>query len=124
MKLFSATCLAIFAAGFIGLAGCSGEAEVDVETDTTAVDAPTVDADTTMNDVGSAVAGETIETKVEMKLVAEPGFENVEVTSPSQGVIVLNGMVATDAEKTAAETHARSVEGVTEVQNNITVGAQ
>ena len=45
---------------------------------------------------------------------------NVDVEN---GVVTLTGSVATQAQKTRAQTVARAVEGVTNVRNNLTVGS-
>ena len=106
----------------------AGDADVDVDNDSVGVDADvdvapdTVGTNTGMVDTTAVtVDGEGIEKLVEAKLIAAPGYGDVDVESGGEGVIILNGTVATDAEKTEAERLAREVDGVTTVTNNITL---
>ncbi|HVK40211.1 MAG TPA: BON domain-containing protein [Candidatus Kapabacteria bacterium] len=110
------------------LVACTGDADVDVDNDSVGVDADvdvapdTVGTNTGMVDTTAVtVDGEGIEKLVEAKLIAAPGYGDVDVESGGEGVIILNGTVATDAEKTEAERLAREVDGVTTVTNNITL---
>lgn len=112
--LIGAFCIA----GVLTLGGCKAEVKTDAKTgeDTAAV---TVDPA-----VKDDVAGEAIQAKVSAALVAAAGFENVDVESSTQGVIVLNGTVASEDEKGKAEMIAKNIEGVTTVTNNLTVAAK
>lgn len=110
------------------LVACTGDADVDVDNDSVGVDADvdvapdTVGTNTGMVDTTAVtVDGEGIEKLVEAKLIAAPGYGDVDVESGGEGIIILNGTVATDAEKTEAERLAREVDGVTTVTNNITL---
>lgn len=104
----------------LALGACSGEADVDLDYDSAAVDATTpAYQDTTGVDV--TLGGEGIEKLVEASLIAAPGFGDVEVESGGEGVIILNGTVPTEADKAEAERLARGVSGVMTVTNNITL---
>lgn len=110
------------------LVACTGDADVDVDNDSVGVNADvdvapdTVGTNTGMVDTTAVtVDGEGIEKLVEAKLIAAPGYGDVDVESGGEGIIILNGTVATDAEKTEAERLAREVDGVTTVTNNITL---
>ena len=140
-KLFATLVLAF------ALGACSGEADVDINADSTAGDGDTlmtmpdtaadaddandtvgsnVNADSAGNAVGNAAgeaSAEGIEKLVETHLALSPGFSGVQVESEGSGVIVLNGTVASAEEKTRAETEAKTVAGVTSVKNNLTVQA-
>ena len=116
----------------LGLGACSGDADVDIDADSADVNIKN-DADTThtlapepSDTAGGAdvsMDGEGVEKMVEAALIASPGFAGVTVESEGEGMIVLNGTVASDAEKTNAETVAKGVSGVTSVKNNLTVQA-
>jgi len=53
----------------------------------------------------------------------EAGFGDITVTEPEAGMITLTGEVPTEADKSEAETVARGVDGVEEVDNQLTVPA-
>lgn len=141
MNRISRFALPLAFAAALTIGACSGDADIDVNTDTTAVDDTvtltpadtglstnadnnsTAGSDTT-NAVGDAAGGaqnETVEKMVEAQLMVAPGFANVSVESEGDGVIVLTGAVATSQEKTDAETEAKKVAGVNSVRNEITV---
>lgn len=110
----------------LALSACTGDADVDMDNDTAGVDANVDMAPDTTDIAGSGsdtatLDGEGIEKLVEAKLIAAPGYGDVDVESGGEGVIILNGTVATDAEKTEAERLAREVDGVMTVTNNITL---
>jgi hypothetical protein len=114
----------------LALGACSGEADVDVDNDTAGVDAnvdvaPADSPAVTLpaDSAGAAVTtdGEGMEKLVEAKLIAAPGFGDVDVESSGEGAIVLTGSVATEAEKMEAERLAKEVDGVMTVTNNITI---
>jgi len=131
--------LMLVTAGSLLLGACESKVKVDERGDTTAAgvngdsavlrtDTHTTDTAATrtgnmMDSAGSSLAGETIEKKVEAKLVLEPGFSDVDVASPSKGVIVLTGTAATKAEMLKADSIAKATDGVTDVQNKIVVSA-
>jgi hypothetical protein len=121
----------------LSLAACSNKTDIDVNTDSTAandtmtltpadtgmpsaVDTGAAYTDTTGN-LATGAKNEGVEKLVEAQLAISPGFENVKVESEGNGVIVLNGTVASDAEKANAETEAKKVAGVNSVKNNLTV---
>ena len=69
-------------------------------------------------------ASRAIEKVVEAKLVVKPGFSGVTVASSGNGVIILNGTVASQAEKDQAEQVAKGTDGVKQVQNNLTIAGK
>ena len=129
----------------LALGACSGEADVNIDNDSASVSGgvnaddtavtinPDVDTaggidvdtaggpDVNLDSAGAAVSGEGIQKLVEAQLMVAPGFSGVDVTSEAHGVIVLNGTVASEEEKTSAETMAKGVAGVKSVKNNLTV---
>jgi osmotically-inducible protein OsmY len=110
----------------LNLGGCTSKTEVST-TDSTAAGTTRMDtgmsSTTTTTTTGgdATMAGEGIEKKVEAKLVLEPGFSDVDVASPAPGTILLTGTTATKAEMLKADSIAKATEGVTSVQNQITV---
>jgi hypothetical protein len=136
MNIRSLGVLALSAAAAFMLAACSGEADIDLDNDTTdndtgitltpdtTTDMDTVGSDTsTLGQVGQEISDESVEKLVEAQLLISDGFKNVTVESEAGGVIVLSGTVASEAEKTAAEAETKKVAGVKEVRNNITIGS-
>ncbi len=109
----------------VALAGCGdGQNDMD-DNDTTDVGA-TLDTAASrtgeaVQSAGQEVSDETVEKAVEAALVVKPGFGGVTVESEADGVIILNGTVATEAEKTEAQTTAEGTAGVKSVKNNLTV---
>lgn len=73
--------------------------------------------------MGTMIDDQTIQTQVKAKMMADGRVEandiNLQVLN---GVVTMMGAVKSDAEKTAAEEVARTVEGVTSVDNQLTVG--
>jgi osmotically-inducible protein OsmY len=120
------TLCSIFCALLIG--ACNGDADVEIENDTdTTVVVPDTgnNTNTGMNSdttgVGQEVKDESVEKMVEAALIAKPGYENVTVESKPDGVIVLNGTVASENEKAQAKVIAENTSGVKSVENNLTV---
>jgi hyperosmotically inducible periplasmic protein len=74
------------------------------------------------DDSRQPVTDTVITTKVKAELAAEDETKarNINVTTEN-GVVRLSGMVDSAAEKKEAEKEARSVEGVTKVDNQLTV---
>jgi hyperosmotically inducible protein len=74
------------------------------------------------DDSKQPVADTVITTKVKAELASddETKARNINVTTEN-GVVRLSGMVDSAAEKKQAEKNARSVEGVTKVDNQLTV---
>jgi hyperosmotically inducible protein len=64
-----------------------------------------------------------ITAKIKARLIDDPvtGVFRIKV-STNKGIVELSGTVNSDEEKQKAETIAKTVEGVTEIQNNIQVG--
>ena len=61
-------------------------------------------------------------TSVKAKIAADAALKTAKVdVATKDGVVTLTGTVDTDAEKTAAGTAAKGVEGVKQVTNNLTV---
>lgn len=128
MKSVRMILMSLLVAGALTFTACDSEVEVREGDDTTVVDA---DHDTTagstvgntIDTAGQTIGDETVEKAVEAKLVMEKGFENVDVESKPDGVIVLTGTAATEAEKTKAAEIAKGTDGVKGVENNITVAA-
>ena len=115
IRLFS---IALFTAGMMAFTGCGGnDADVNVETRT---DTTTTVGEAASN-AGEAVKGESIQKVVEGKLLAMPGFEKVDVESQQEGVIVLNGSVASENQKAQAQVAAENTDGVKQVVNNLTI---
>lgn len=70
--------------------------------------------------VGSVVDDSVITAKVKAALIGDSRTKAHEITvDTSKGVVALGGTVASAAEKTAAESVARNVDGVTRVENGI-----
>jgi osmotically-inducible protein OsmY len=129
MKTVRMILMSLFVAGVLTFTACDSKVEVRDGDDTTAMDTDQKDT-TAGSTVGNAIdtaaqtmGDEAVEKAVEAKLVMEKGFENVDVESKPDGVIVLTGTAATDAEKTKAAEIAKGTDGVKGVENNITVAA-
>lgn len=118
----------------LSLGACSGNAEVDTNADSTAGDTTvvvvpidtivtpdTASVDMSLDTAAMGAATEGIEKLVEAQLMVAPGYSNVQVESSGDGVIILNGTVATEEEKVSAEAEAKKVVGVKSVTNNLTV---
>jgi hyperosmotically inducible protein len=75
-----------------------------------------------MEKTGKAVDDTWITTKVKADLVKDSETKAHEITvNTKAGVVVLTGTVASIAEKNKAEKDARSVKGVVDVENQLTV---
>lgn len=125
MKSLHILPIALCSFGLAVFTACSGDADVHVSDDDTTA---TIESrgDTTsvgeaVGNVGQEIKTESIETVVETKLLAMPGFGEVDVESQGDGVIVLNGMVASEAEKAQAQKTAATTDGVKSVVNNLTI---
>jgi osmotically-inducible protein OsmY len=129
MKSVRIILMSLFVAGALTFTACDSEVEVREGDDTTVVDTDHKDTTSgstvgnTIDTAGQTMGDEAVEKAVEAKLVMEKGFENVDVESKPDGIIVLTGMAATEAEKMKAAEIAKGTDGVTGVENNITVGA-
>jgi osmotically-inducible protein OsmY len=129
MKSVRIILMGLFVAGALTFTACDSKVEVKDGDDTTAMG--TDHRDTTVGStVGSTIdtatqtmGDEMVEKAVEAKLVAEKGFENVDVESKPDGIIVLTGTAATEAEKMKAGEIAKGTDGVKSVENNVTVAA-
>jgi hyperosmotically inducible protein len=76
----------------------------------------------TKESTGEFVDDSAITTKVKAALAADPVTKAREIgVSTFKGVVQLSGFVSTAEEKNKAAEVARSVKGVTDVKNNITV---
>jgi hyperosmotically inducible protein len=74
--------------------------------------------------VGTKIDDTAITTQVKTQLLADPDVSGQKVSVDTvDGVVQLSGFVASAAAATRAVEIARSVSGVTSVQNNITVRA-
>ncbi len=72
---------------------------------------------------GRALDDTAITTKVKAELVGDKAVSALKVhVETYKGEVQLNGNVATEEQKAAAEADALKVEGVTKVVNNLTVG--
>lgn len=79
-------------------------------------------ATSTKESTGEYVDDSTITVKVKSAFVNDPVVKASDVTVETfKGVVQLSGFVNTSAEKAQAGRVARTVKGVTEVKNNITV---
>ena len=134
MNRISRFALPIAFVAALTLGACSGEADIDINADSTAADTtvivapvdtvvPPVDTTASIN-IDSAANGavnESVETLVEAQLMVTPGFQDVKVESAGDGAITLTGTVPTEAEKANAEAEAKKIVGVKSVINNITI---
>lgn len=79
----------------------------------------------TRKSTGEFLDDATITTKVKTAFAQDPGVKAIDVKVDTfKGNVQLNGFVNTAEEKSRAEQIARGIQGVTSVQNNITVKAQ
>lgn len=77
-----------------------------------------------MEKTGKKVDDAWITTKVKADLVKDSETKAHDITvNTKSGVVVLTGTVASIAEKTKAEKDARSVKGVVDVENQLTVAS-
>lgn len=117
--------IALCAFGLTVFTACSSDTDVHVsDEDTTATiesRGDTTSVGETVGAAGQEVKTESIETVVATKLLAMPGFGEVDVESQGDGVIVLNGTVASEDEKMQAQKTAETTDGVKSVVNNLTI---
>src|SRR5690242_8458891 len=123
MKNVRIILMGLFIAGALTFTACDSKVEVRDGDDTTAMETEHKDT-TTGSTVGNAIdtaaqtmGDEAVEKAVEAKLVVDKGFENVDVESKPDGIIVLTGTAATEAEKTKAAEIAKGTDGVKGVEN-------
>lgn len=116
MKSMRFLSIALCAFSLVAFSACDND--VEVETDD---HRDTTTAGSTVNGAGQEVKTESVETMVETALLAKPGFGEVDVESQGDGVIVLNGTVATENEKAQAQVTAQNTAGVKSVVNNLTI---
>lgn len=110
------------------LTGCDNDVEVETHDgdDTAAVRDTdntnnTGDTSNALGNAGQEAKDESVEKMVEAALIAKPGYADVTVESQPDGVIVLNGSVASENEKAQAQVIAENTSGVKKVTNNIMV---
>lgn len=81
-------------------------------------------ATATRKSTGEFIDDATITSKVKTAFAKDPGVKAMDVKIDTfKGTVQLNGFVNTAEEKARAEQIARSVQGVVNVQNNVTVKA-
>lgn len=129
--------LCALAAPLIGLTGCGREDEAEIDTPQGEVEVETErdaggkteevevddDRDRDGANLGDDLEDSGITAKVSTKLAADDRVKGFEVDVDTQkGVVTLKGNVDGDEAKAAAEEVARSVDGVQDVVNMITVG--
>ena len=118
------TAAVLAAAGL--LAGCektTTTSETPAGTTTTTTVAPTPEVSASMNDAGHAVADAAITTKVKTALLADPDVKGMRVDVDTQGgVVALNGQLDSAANIDKAVSIAKGVDGVTSVENHLSVG--
>ena len=120
MKLILGTAVVLPVA--IALGGC-GRDEPDTTVKTPAMEVPPA-VEKRVEQAGAVMDDASITAKVKTALVAEPDLSGLAIdVDTSQNVVTLNGTVATDAARAAAERVAKGVEGVKEVKNNLLVKA-
>lgn len=79
----------------------------------------------TRKSTGEFLDDATITTRVKTAFAQDPGVKALDVKVDTfKGNVQLNGFVDTAEEKARAEQIARNIQGVTNVQNNITVKTQ
>jgi osmotically-inducible protein OsmY len=80
---------------------------------------------TTRKSTGEFIDDATITTKVKAAFAQDPGVRALDVKVDTfKGTVQLNGFVNTEQEKARAAQIASGIEGVTNVQNNVTVKGQ
>lgn len=125
MRVLQILPIALCSFGLAMFTACSGDVDVhsdDVDTTATMEGrGDTTSVGEAVGNAGQEIKTESIETVVETKLLAMPGFGEVDVESKGDGVIVLIGMVASEDEKMQAQKTAEGTEGVKSVINNLTI---
>ena len=118
------------AVGLLGLAGCSNQdqAELEARTDraeaavSAQADAAGEKIDQAQADMRQALDDTTITTRVKTAFAESPAVSALAISvETDQGVVSLTGSVATEVERIAAESLARSVADVRDVRNDIVV---
>jgi len=105
----------------VSLSACKSDVEVETHKDTTGTASDTGTVGGAIDNAGQEVKDESLEKMVEAALTAKPGFGGVTVESQPDGVIILNGTVASENEKAQAQVVAENTSGVKKVTNNLTV---
>lgn len=104
-SLRSLSALLILGSGMALFSGCAGTA--------------------TSKSTGEFLDDATITTRVKTAFAKDPGVKAIDVKVDTfKSTVQLNGFVDTEQEKARAEQIARGIEGVVNVQNNITVKTQ
>jgi hyperosmotically inducible periplasmic protein len=104
-SLRSIAALLILGSGLAVYSGCAGSA--------------------TRKSTGEYVDDAAITTKVKTAFAQDPAVKAIDVKVDTfKGTVQLNGFVDTAEEKARAEQIARGIEGVMNVQNNVTVKTQ
>lgn len=109
-----------------------GEGAMDNTATGTGTDTGMTDTGSTMGtDPNAGMGGTgmtddtTLQTNVQTAITNDPALSGQSITATvSAGTVTLTGTVTTQEQKTAAETAARGISGVTNVDNQITVSAQ
>jgi hyperosmotically inducible protein len=71
------------------------------------------------------ISDTVITTKVKAELAKDKSTTASDINVDTRnGIVTLNGAVASDAERAKAELNARTVKGVVEVENNLRVAAK
>ncbi len=118
------------AAGLLGLAGCSKQEQAELEAKTdqakaemhAKADAAGEKIDQAQTDMSQALDDTTITTRVKTAFAESPAVSALAISvETDQGVVSLTGTVATEVERIAAESLARSVADVRDVKNNLVV---
>lgn len=117
-------------AGLLGLAGCSNQDQAELETKidqaeaavSAQADAADQKIDQAQTDMRQALDDTTITTRVQAAFAESPAVSALAISvETDQGVVSLTGSVATEVERIAAESLARSVSDVRDVKNDIAV---
>jgi hypothetical protein len=103
MKAGNALIIVLMAGSFT-LGACESKVKVEDRSDTATtgvgrtIDTATTNVGNAIDSAGQKLGDEAIEKKVEVKLMGEPGFSEVDVSSKPDGIIVLTGTAASEAE--------------------------
>ncbi|MEO6049306.1 MAG: BON domain-containing protein [Candidatus Kapaibacterium sp.] len=115
MRITETIAIAICALGLLTTQACKSKVEVQTTADSSTVSGSRMDTAGKNNTVGQELTAEMIEKKVEAKLIAEPGFGGITVSSGSPGAIILTGTVATENELGRAKVLTEGTDGVKSV---------
>ena len=123
-KLLAATAAAAIALAFT-LGGCERKQTTtttgETSTTTVTVDLPPA-VEKRAEQVGEVLDDAGITAKVKTALIAEPGLSGLAIdVDTAHNIVTLSGAVASDAARADAERVAKSVGGVKDVKNNLTV---